>query len=198
MPRAFRDGERAAIHRALSQAACSAMEAGRMRKTSIQELADAAGISKGAFYGFYESKQSLVIAVLLQAEALLRDELLKALEQPAPLKQVLTQLFSCVWEHPMLALLRHPEDFAWLTRSVDPAVLAEAEADDLRFFSAVHVTLLDKGALDPAVTPLEFAALPKTAMALAQGSALMGEQGETQRSWVVQGLVLRLSPEEEP
>ena len=35
-----------------------------MRKTSVEQLADAAGISKGSFYKFYESKELLFFNVL--------------------------------------------------------------------------------------------------------------------------------------
>ena len=35
-----------------------------MKKTSVEQLAKAAGIAKGSFYKFYESKEMLFFAVL--------------------------------------------------------------------------------------------------------------------------------------
>lgn len=61
---AFSDYETGQIRKALlSEARRCAVTLG-MRKTSVEQLTQAAGISKGSFYRFYESKELLFFAVL--------------------------------------------------------------------------------------------------------------------------------------
>jgi AcrR family transcriptional regulator len=55
-----------------------------LKKTSVEELAAASGISKGAFYLFYESKEALFMDVIEQAEKRFRLELLEAIDLPGP------------------------------------------------------------------------------------------------------------------
>jgi len=53
-----------------------------LKKTNIEELAGAAGISKGAFYQFYPSKEDLFMDVVERAEISFRQQVLEAVEQP--------------------------------------------------------------------------------------------------------------------
>ncbi len=59
------------------EAGASSFARAGLRRTTIEELARAAGISKGAFYGFYDSKESLFLALVdaseLQAHAEIED-----------------------------------------------------------------------------------------------------------------------------
>ncbi|MFN7147165.1 MAG: helix-turn-helix domain-containing protein, partial [Myxococcota bacterium] len=75
MPRAFTDAERTRIHRLLLEAGRAALATGGLRRVPVERLCLAAGISKGAFYLFFPSKEALVVALLVEAEAELRSEL---------------------------------------------------------------------------------------------------------------------------
>lgn len=59
MATAFTDQEREIIHFKLKAAANEFASTIGMRKTTVEQLAASAGISKGAFYKFYESKEML-------------------------------------------------------------------------------------------------------------------------------------------
>lgn len=61
---AFSSQERAEIQRSLKQTALRYAGTLGMRKTSVEQLAQAAHISKGAFYKFYASKELLYFELL--------------------------------------------------------------------------------------------------------------------------------------
>ena len=84
MPRAFSEQERELIVERLLEQGTKLFTAYGLKKTSIEELAEAAGISKGAFYSFHESKEALFMDVVERAEGQLRAEVLAAIEQPGP------------------------------------------------------------------------------------------------------------------
>lgn len=194
MPRAFTEAERAAIRARIVSSMRRSLVGGGARRTPISALTRAAGISKGAFYQFFESKEAVVAAVLLEAEAELRAQLVAAVDADDPLRTVLSILFSAVAGHPMLAFLADPEEFAWLTRGVSPERLASARADDDRFFTELLVSLKAVGAVDPQVDPAVFAGLAPAALALAQQAPLIGARAADVTDLLVEGLVMRLAP----
>lgn len=66
MPKAFTDTERTLIRERLESAAEVVMNTGSIRKASVDELASAADISKGAFYLFFPTKEMLFFAVIMK------------------------------------------------------------------------------------------------------------------------------------
>ena len=64
MPRAFTADEAVAIRARLMAAATESFARMGIRRTTVEELARAAGISKGAFYNFFDSKESLFLALV--------------------------------------------------------------------------------------------------------------------------------------
>jgi AcrR family transcriptional regulator len=63
-PKAFTDKEKELVRQKLMDAADRCLSTTGIRKTSVEELAKAAGISKGAFYLFYETKELLFLDAL--------------------------------------------------------------------------------------------------------------------------------------
>jgi AcrR family transcriptional regulator len=84
MPKGFTEAEKAAIRQRLVRAGDKLFSAHGLKKTSVDELAAAAKISKGAFYLFYASKEALFMDVAAAAEQRYREEMLAALDRPAP------------------------------------------------------------------------------------------------------------------
>ena len=187
MPRAFTEQERAHILAALHDAAAEAMQGRGLRKTSVAALCAAAGISKGAFYGFYDGKEALAVAVLREAEAALRAELLVALGDPDPLRVVLEVLFEQAPRRPQLALLVRPEELQWLVRSLPPGAMEDAQADDDAWFTQLFDRLAALGAVHSSQRSA-FLGVPGAAMALAHGSVLLGAHGDAARRAMVGGL----------
>ena len=72
MPRPFTEQERATIRARLLERSQRLFETRGLRKTSIDEIANEAGISKGAFYQFFDSKEALCLELLESIESKLR------------------------------------------------------------------------------------------------------------------------------
>src|SRR5512139_3322623 len=107
MPKAFSEYEKDLIGNRLLEQGYKLFSAYGLRKTNIEELAQAAGISKGAFYNFYESKEELFMDVIEQAEIRLRREILAVVDLPGPssrarLVAILKKVFAIVDTMPIL------------------------------------------------------------------------------------------------
>jgi AcrR family transcriptional regulator len=112
-----------------------------LRKTNVGELAEAAGISKGAFYIFYPSKESLFMDVMEQVEARFRQELLTTIELPGPsprarLLVVLQKAFSLMNSMPILQFLTG-SDYDLLVRRVPAEQIQEHLSSDRAFIAAL-------------------------------------------------------------
>jgi AcrR family transcriptional regulator len=75
MPRAFTETERSAIHMRLISVGQDLFSRRGIRATTVEQLARAAGISKGAFYQFYPSKEALFFAIVEQVETAMQSRL---------------------------------------------------------------------------------------------------------------------------
>ncbi len=82
MPKGVTEQEKELIGKRLLEEGTRLFSAYGLMKTNVEEIARAAGISKGAFYHFYESKEALFLDVIEQAEIYLRQEVLATIEQP--------------------------------------------------------------------------------------------------------------------
>ena len=68
MPKAFSDHEKETIRLQMREKGKRLFEKQALRKTGVDELTEAAGISKGAFYLFYDTKEELFLEVLEQRD----------------------------------------------------------------------------------------------------------------------------------
>jgi AcrR family transcriptional regulator len=84
MPKGFTEDEKKLIGERLLEQGYRQFSAHGLKKTNVEEIARAAGISKGAFYLFYESKEALFMDVMEQAEERFRLGLLEAVDLPGP------------------------------------------------------------------------------------------------------------------
>ncbi|MEJ2558665.1 MAG: TetR/AcrR family transcriptional regulator [Anaerolineae bacterium] len=84
MPKAFTEREKELISKRLLEQGYKQFSAYGLKKTNIGELAEAAGISKGAFYIFYKSKEALFMDVVELTEKRFRQEVLAAIDLPGP------------------------------------------------------------------------------------------------------------------
>ncbi|MBV9579461.1 MAG: helix-turn-helix transcriptional regulator, partial [Chloroflexi bacterium] len=64
VPRPFSPDERSLITQRLRAVARTAFASSGLRHVTVDDLARAAGISKGAFYLFYDSKEALLLDLL--------------------------------------------------------------------------------------------------------------------------------------
>lgn len=137
MPKAFTELEKELIRKRLLEQGYKHFSAYGLRKTNIEELAEAAGISKGAFYLFYASKEALFMDVIEQVEQRFRQELFAMVDLPgssprARLFALLQKAFRLVKTIPLLQFLRG-SDYDLLFRRVPPEIFQEHLANDRVF-----------------------------------------------------------------
>ncbi len=138
MPKGFTEHEKELIRKRLLEQGYKHFSAYGLKKTNIEELAQAAKISKGAFYLFYESKEALFMDVAELAEQRYRQEILAALDQPGPSPRA--RLFAVFKK--ALALLKTisilqfftGSDYDLLFRRIPPEKLQVHLASDRVFF----------------------------------------------------------------
>jgi AcrR family transcriptional regulator len=141
MPKAFSEREKKLIRQRLLQAGDQQFSAYGLRKTNVEALAQAAQISKGAFYLFYESKEALFMDVVEAAEQRYRQHLLAAVDLPGPsprarLTAIFQQSFALLKSMPVLQRFTNQE-FELLLRKLPAEELEAHVASDLRFFEAL-------------------------------------------------------------
>lgn len=137
MPKAFTEPEKALIRNRLLEQGHKQFSAYGLRKTNIEELAEAAGISKGAFYLFYTSKEALFMDVVEEVEERFRQELFELVDLPGPsprarLFALLQHAFHRVKTIPLLQFLTS-SDFDLLFLRVPPETIQEHVAHDRAF-----------------------------------------------------------------
>lgn len=68
MPKAFSEHEKETIRAQMHEKGKKLFERQGLRKTNVDELTESVGISKGAFYLFYDSKEELFLEILEELE----------------------------------------------------------------------------------------------------------------------------------
>lgn len=138
MPRGFTEHEKELIRKRLLKEGYKQFSAYGLKKTNIEELAEAAKISKGAFYLFYESKEALFMDVAEWAEQRYRQEILAAIDLPgssprARLFAVFQKAFALLKTIPILQFFTG-SDYDLLFRRIPAEKLQEHLASDRVFF----------------------------------------------------------------
>ncbi len=122
MPKAFSEQEKEVIRRTFHEKGKALFEQYGLRKTTVDELAGQVGISKGAFYLFYDSKEELYMEILEGIESDLRTRLFEiVLADDDSARQSVKRLLESMlvsWEqYPLLKNLNQA-DFEYLTRKL--------------------------------------------------------------------------------
>lgn len=109
-----------------------------IKKTSVEDLTKAVGISKGAFYSFYDSKEELFFAILEHYESEFREQLLKdafqeGVDPKDSLKRFLKKAIVMMEENPILDKFRKGE-MEYLLRKLPEEKLKEHFGDEDDFF----------------------------------------------------------------
>jgi len=139
VPRAFSPDERARIQERLLTAGRQAFATYGLRRASVDDLARAAAISKGAFYLFYPSKEALLLDVLQRFEADFQrrvlDQVLRPELTPAEsLRSMLHAALAVRGSDPVLRKLTGADAQA-LLRRISPAQAAALRKADV---ASVH------------------------------------------------------------
>jgi AcrR family transcriptional regulator len=151
MPKWFSEEEKEHIqHQLLEQGEKHFSQFG-FKKTNVEEIARAVGISKGAFYRFYESKELLFMDVIEQVEIRGRREIMKSIDLPGPsprarLFAVLKKAFDLFGELPILQVFTS-SDFDMLMRRVPVQTFQNHMSSDQEFFEVLFSRCQQAGIL---------------------------------------------------
>ena len=178
MPRPFADEERTLLKQKLHAAARQRIEQSGVRSMSVADLARQVGISKGAFYLLYESKDTLVMEILDEVEYEVRNRLLEVAADRAGspsevMSGVVRTMFEAVGGHPVLALLADPEEGPHIFRMVPPEQMAARMADDDRWFGEVAAGLRSDGIFADDVADDILAAIARMALTVSRDPGLV-------------------------
>jgi AcrR family transcriptional regulator len=141
MPKAFSEREKEIIGGQLLEQGYKLFSTYGLKKTNIEELAAAAGISKGAFYLFYDSKEALFMDVAEITEQRFRQEILSAVDLPgssprARLVTILKKAFSLLKTVPLMQFFNNA-DYSQLFRRLPPEKLQKHLSNDLGFIETL-------------------------------------------------------------
>jgi AcrR family transcriptional regulator len=149
---------------------------------SVADLTRQVGISKGSFYLLYESKDTLVMTVLGDAEAEVRTALQETAADRSEtsaetMTAIVRSMFDAVGSHPVLGLLADPEEGPHIFRMVPPEELAARAADDDRWFAELTERLKADGVMSAAVDDDALAAIARLALTVTRDPDLAEHRG---------------------
>jgi AcrR family transcriptional regulator len=157
MPRAHTPVERERILERLLRAGRDAFTRVGLAKVTIADLAREAGISKGGFYQFFESKEALFLAVQEDEEAKFKLALAQEFERAesgrAAVRALLMATATRLNEHPFLRRLLDPETLSLLALRLPAEQLAAHREADQAYFLKLMRQWKRKGWLRAEVEP---------------------------------------------
>ncbi|MUG66364.1 TetR/AcrR family transcriptional regulator [Paenibacillus campinasensis] len=134
MPRKFNEQEKQWIRQKLMEEGKRSFEARGLRKTSVEDLTKATGISQGAFYLFFASKEELFYELLLAEEALIREQLLEWAEAgdvtKASIRRFISESFRLMSENALIRTMYFQGELERLVRKLPPEKLEQNFAED--------------------------------------------------------------------
>jgi AcrR family transcriptional regulator len=149
MPKGFSQREKEIIRARLLEAGLEQFSTFGIRKTNIEDLTRAAGISKGAFYLFFGSKEELFFEIVEKIEQEVRTLITKEIEeqQGTPqerFKAVLKMAFLTWRSYPILCKLGQ-EEYLYLVRKLPEEKVQAHFQSDNQFIAQLLENLAENG-----------------------------------------------------
>jgi len=165
MPKAFSEQEKEAIREQFRAKGKKLFEKHGLKKTSVDELTEAVGVSKGAFYLFYESKEELFLEILEQIEHEIQTSILDFAIKPKTnargnLKAMLKN-FLVTWDDYPLLKEFSKSDFDYLVRKI-PAERALKHANSDTEFTNELVKKIKREGIAVTASPRQINSLIKS------------------------------------
>jgi len=196
-PRIFKESDKAAIREKLIVSGKSCFQRYGIRKTNVAELARAAGIAKGTFYHFFESKEDLCLAIFDREEDHMAKDLEAILARSADPARTIADLIAFsldfVRGDSLLVRLRESGEYELLARGVSPVKLAAHLSHDVGTAEKVIAALRAKGARI-ALSAEVLAGVLRAIIVLALQEKVIGETVyphvmSLYSSWITSGLL---------
>ncbi len=149
MPRAFTENEKKIIIQALMEQGKKQFSAYGLKKANVEEIARAAGISKGAFYLFFNSKEELFWKIVELVEDEFRVHALESIQKSdgeprVRLTNVLMDMFNIWREIPLLHFFSNA-DYQILLRGMPDSTMAKHLQSDMKFMYTMFRHLAENG-----------------------------------------------------
>jgi AcrR family transcriptional regulator len=149
MPRKFSDDEREKVRGKILDAGLELFGRYGPGKTTMDDIARAAGIGKGTVYLFFPSKEDLLFE-LIRREYNVRDTFLDRLEKAESLtagaiRQALEDVFHEMADSPLLMTLFRGGDGVLVRRLLSEEMKAEHDCDEQQFIDSLLGILRKKG-----------------------------------------------------
>ncbi len=134
MPKGFTEHEKEIIHAKLLEKGKEFLMVYGIKKTSVEDLTRAAGISKGSFYVFYNTKEELFFEVLEELEKEIKGKLLQEIFKPGlppkeSFKTVLKQLILSFDQNPAFKIFNN-EELEYMIRKLPPELVQQHMSKD--------------------------------------------------------------------
>lgn len=149
MPRKFSDQERDKVRKKILEAGHELFARYGPGKTTMEDIARAAGIGKGTVYLFFPSKEDLLFELIRQ-EYSVRDAFLDRLERDDALtsgavRQALEEVFHDLADRPLLAILFRSGDGEIVSRLLSEEMKARHDCGEEQFIGSLLDILRKKG-----------------------------------------------------
>lgn len=146
MPRSFTAEESDRIRERLKEAAGESFARRGIRRTTVEELAKAAAISKGAFYRFFDSKEDLLLTLLDEYEISAHAAIEEAVRADPRhgIDALIDSALHAVEQNPLLPVLMSEEGLR-VIHSLAPAEQEALLERDVRLVERVLGVLREAG-----------------------------------------------------
>lgn len=129
MPKGFTEHEKELIHSKLLEKGKEFLTIYGVKKTSVEDLTRAAGISKGSFYVFYKTKEELFFEVLEELEKEIKGRLMQDIFKPGlppkeSFKTVLKRLILSIDQNPAFKIF-NSEELEYMMRKLPPELVQQ-------------------------------------------------------------------------
>ena len=200
MPKAFSEQEKEAIRTQMREKGRKLFERQGIKKTSVDELAQAVGISKGAFYLFYPSKEELFMEILEGLEADFRTQIFDfSLHPQHNARELLAKLFKdtmLTWDkYPLLKNFSEAE-YDYLARKLPRERIQAHTASDDQFVDEL-VKWIKKEGITVKASPRVVSSLMKSLFFVGLHREDLGTKAYKEAMEILSNLVARFIVEGE-
>jgi AcrR family transcriptional regulator len=155
MPKAFTEAERARISSRLIAAGKRLINSAGIRTLVVDDVARAAGISKGSFYSFFTSREDFILSVFESWEAEYRGALIREVTEGTGtarerIERFFLGMFEILSREPGLARLGMKDIQAVIER-LPPERITAHQAEDNRVLEETMGSWVSRGLLAPDV-----------------------------------------------
>ena len=149
MPKGFSAQEKIKIRQRLIAAGTDRFSTFGLKKTNVEDITRICGISKGAFYLFFNSKEELFMEILESADhemkASMRQVLLPDIKPTREsYRLAIVKMMQAIKDHPLLAIFKS-EEYENLMRKLEPEMAAAHVSMDTAYFRSLYLEGLEKG-----------------------------------------------------